>query len=157
MTLYDLTSEQVRLMEILADPDTELEEVQDTIDMIEEEFRDKADAYGMVYTQLLADVESIDDEIDRLTAMKKAKQKGAERLKAAMLNAMLATGQSKVEGKLYAYSTRKSQRLEITGEVPEDFLRYKDPEPDKKKITAWIKLNPCDWAHMEETTSLIVR
>lgn len=158
MTLYYLTSEQIRLMEILADPETDAEELQDTIEMVEQDFKDKADAYGQVYTQLMADAEMLDDEIERLTAMRKAKEAGAKRLKQAMLNAMLATGQSKVEGRLYAFSTRKAKKLAITGEVPEDFLRYKEPEPDKKAITDWIKNgHDCDFAHLEETTSLIVR
>ena len=158
MTLYELTGEQIRLMDILADPDIDAEDLQDTIDMVEENFRDKADAYGQVYTQLMADAEMLNDEIERLTAFRKAKENGAKRLKDAMLRAMLLTGQSKVEGHMYAFTTRKSKKLEITGEVPEDFLRYKDPEPDKKMITDWIKKgHEVSWAHLEENTSLIVR
>lgn len=126
--------------------------------MVEQDFKDKADAYGQVYTQLMADAETIHDEIDRLQAMRKAKEAGAKRLKDAMLNAMLATGQSKVEGHLYSFSTRKSQRLEITGEVPEDFLRYKEPEPKKDDITRWLKGHgPVEWAHLEDNISLQIR
>ena len=158
MTLYELTSEQLRLMVILADPETDADELSDTIEMVEADFKDKADAYGKVYTQLLADAEQVADEIERLTAIRKAKEAGAKRLKDAMLRAMQTLGMSKLEGTYYAYSTRKSQKLEITGEVPEDFLRYKDPEPDKKMITDWIKKgHECPFAHLEENTSLIVR
>lgn len=158
MTLYELTQDQLDLMSVLADPDSNAEDLQEEIEKIEANFRDKADAYGKVYNEMTADVEKLQVEIERLTALRKAKENGAKRLKDAMLNAMLATGQSKVEGLLFSFVTRKAKRLAITGEVPEDFLRYKEPEPDKKAITDWIKNgHDCDFAHLEETTSLIVR
>ena len=83
MTLYELKEEQLRLMEILADPDTDAKELQDTIEQVEADFRDKADAYGMVYTEMMADVEKLQDEIDRLTAKRKAKVVEAEAAAAA--------------------------------------------------------------------------
>ena len=158
MTLYELTGEQLRLMDILADPEVDAEELEDTIYMVEQDFKDKADAYGKVYTQMMADAEMLDVEIERLTALRKAKENGAKRLKQAMLNAMLATGQSKVEGKLYVFSTRKSKKVVPCGTVPSSYLRYKEPEPDLKKIGDYLKTNPdCDWAHFVENVSLIVR
>lgn len=158
MTLYQLTAEQIRLMEILADPETDADELADTIEAVQADFEDKADAYGQVYTQLMADAEQISDEIERLTAMRKSKETGAKRLKEAMLRAMLLTGQSKVEGKLYAFSTRKSKAVVTTGTVPDDFLIAQEPKVDKRKIADYLKLNPaCDWAAWEEHTSLIVR
>ena len=158
MTLYEITQDDLDIMTVLADPDSNAEDLQEAIEKVEANFRDKADAYGKIYTELMADVEKAQDEIDRLTAKRRAKENGAKRLKDAMLNAMLTTGRNKVEGHLFSFSTRKSKKLEITGEVPEDFLRYKDPEPDKKMITDWIKNgHDVSWAHLEENTSLIVR
>ena len=47
--------------------------------------------------------------------------------------------------------------MEITGKVPEQYLRYKDPEPDKKAIGEWLKDHDEEWAHLEDNISLIVR
>lgn len=178
MTLFELSDEYAelkRIQEILSEiPEEEKDELQekavnDTFEMVQLDFLDKADGYGMVLKnleasqdELKAQEEILKAEAARLAARRKALERNADRLKEAMLNAMIATGQSKIKTDKFTFGTRKSSSLVITTdnvfEIPDDLLRYKEPEPDKAAIKEYMKDHPdVSWARIETKQSLSVR
>ena len=154
----ELTDEQLRIMSVLNDPDADPAELKDTLELVELRFLDGVDFIGDIYEAYGEEIDALKKRIDRLTALKKQKESAQGSIKWHMLQAMLASGRSRVEGSFHMVSTRKSQHVEITGQVPEKYLRYKDPEPDKKAISELItKQGGCEFAQMVETVSLTVR
>lgn len=70
MTLYELTDDYLRLIE-LAESEDDPVAIMDTMDAIEGEIEDKADSYCAVIATLENDVSVVDAEIKRLQARKK--------------------------------------------------------------------------------------
>ncbi len=133
----------------------------DTEDMILMDFADKIDGYCTVRAQVAADRDQVKAEKMRLAAMQSRLEKKLEWLDNAMLQAMLIMDQKKVQGTYYTASTRSSAQVMIDAksvyELPDDMVRYADPVPDKVAIKNFLKNNECEWAHMEPTTSLIIK
>lgn len=165
MTIYTISDDMMRILNMLEQqPEDETEEqaLKDTLEMVKMDFAAKADGYGKVLRQLQAEAEAIKAEKIRLGQRQSTLEKNAERLKETMKQAMLMTGQKKVKTDLFTFSTRAGKELVIDTdnvfEIPDELLRYKDPEPDKAAIKEYLKTNPeCGWAHMIETQSLIVK
>lgn len=157
MNIYELTQDMIELQAMLEEEDSEA--VQDTLEMVAQDFAQKAEGYGIVIKQMEAEAEALRKEEQALAARRRAKENGAKRLKDAVCRALELTGQKKLETPRVAYSLRASQNVVIDRfeEIPEDMLRYKEPEADKAKIRAFLKLTPCDWAHMETRNSLIMK
>ena len=172
MTLYDLTQQMEELLAMLEelpeqdkeDADTQEQAIRDTLEMVSMDFAEKADGYGKVLCQLQAEADAVKTQKMRLAARQSAIEKNIDRLKDAMLNAMIQIGQKKLKTDLFTFSTRAGQDLVITAdsvfEIPDDYLRYKDPEPDKIAIKKYLKEHPeeeISWAHLVDTQSLTIR
>lgn len=88
--------------------------------------------------ELKAEADAIKAEEKALAERRQAKERKAESLKKYLDEAL--AGQ-KFETSRCVVSFRKSQKVEITDfdKIPDDYLRYKTPEPDKTAIKAAIK------------------
>lgn len=170
MTLYELTEEFLRLQQWLEEEDTEEDQaLNDTLEMISQDFEQKADGYGMVIRNLKADSAAIKaqedillEEVKRLRAKRTGIDDNTERLENALLKALVLTGKKNLKTEKFTYGTRKSSSVVIDAksmfDIPDDYLRYKDPEPDKTAIKDYLKDHPeCEWAHMETKVSLSLR
>ena len=73
-TLYELTGELLQLLEIAQDESVDLQTLEDTMDMVEGDFLQKADGYAKVLQQMNTEVEILDKEIKRLQARKSSRQ-----------------------------------------------------------------------------------
>lgn len=157
MTLYEMTNDMLELQAMLEEDDSEA--IQDTLEMVAQDFADKAERYGIIVKQMEAEAEALRKEEQTLAARRRAKEKGAQRMRDAVLRAMELTGQRKVETPRVVYSLRAAQNVVIDhfDQIPADMLRFKEPEADKTKIRAFLKLSPCEWAHIETRNSLIVK
>lgn len=181
MTLFVLTEWEKRLLELSEEPEIEIpkdatdeekealtkqieeqrQAYKDTLEAVHMDYTDKANGYGKVIRQLLADAEACKAEKLRLAAMQARYEKKAEQLKDALLRSMTELNLKKLKTELFQYSTRAGQELVIDAgsiwEIPDDYLRYKDPEPDKAAIKKFLKDNKADWAHLEDKQSLIIK
>ena len=181
MTLFKLTDWEKRLLELSEEPEIEIpkdatEEEQealtkqieeqrqaykDTLEAVHMDYTDKAEGYGKVIRQLIADAEACKAEKLRLAAMQARYEKKAEQLKDALLRSMTELNLKRLKTELFQFSTRAGQELVIDAEsiweIPGDYRRYKDPEPDKTAIKEFLKNNQADWAHLEEKQSLIIK
>lgn len=165
--MYEITPDLVRIMEYAADPETKWEDIADTVEMIEGEFIEKADGYCKVIRNAEGDVKDLDgqikilkEEIDRLTARKKSIEGNITFLKNTFKAAMEATGQTKIKLTGFTVYTKKSSQTVVDNmfAIPNECLRFKDPEPDKDKIAKYIdEHGPVEWAHVQENTSLVIR
>lgn len=184
MTLREITDERIRLLlEMMEAPEivipesdgtnddeiaalTEQKAMQeqafaDTLEMIQMDFAEKIDGYCTVRSQIAAERDMVKAEKIRLTKEQSRLEKKLERLDNAMLHAMQVMDQKKVKGQFYTAYTRSSTTVQIDAEsvfeIPDDYLRYKDPEPDKAAIKKYLKDNEATWAHLEETQSLVIK
>lgn len=99
---------------------------------------EKLEGLALWVKDLKAEADAIKAEEKALAERRQAKERKAESIK-AYLEKVLA-GQ-KFETSRAVCSFRKSQKVEITDidKIPDDYLRYSAPTPDKVAITAAIK------------------
>ena len=170
MTLYELTDELQRLQMWLEEEDADEDQaLTDTLEMVTQDFEQKADGYGMVIRNLEADASEIKaqeailmEEVKRLKDKRAGIEKQTDRLKEALRKALELTGKKNLKTEKFTYGTRKSSNVVIDAksiyDLPDDCLRYKDPEPDKTAIKEYLKDHPdCEWAHIETKMSLTLR
>lgn len=107
-TLYELKGEYLALLEMAEDPDTDAEALADTLESLNYDIEEKADAYVAVIGELDNDVAKIDAEIKRLTARKKAVSGNANRIKQNLQDTMTAIGKKKIKTALHTISVVKN-------------------------------------------------
>lgn len=164
MNLYEITGEILQLQEMLEAGEDE-QTVNDTLEAVMADFEGKADAYGAVIRNLEADANAYAEEIKRLTAKKTTAENGIKRLKTALLNAMIETGNEKIEGKVFKISTKnnapqlpKDITLDsLPTEIQGVYSRVKDPELDKVKLLADVKAGVIKDIELVRTRSLILK
>lgn len=158
-SLYQLSEEMVQLMDWMNDPEADQQAIADTLEGLQYELEDKAEAYCMVIRQFEADAEAYSKEAERFNQKKTICENNAKRMKDALMQAMVKTGHDDKNGlaaglfKLKVSGNGGKKPLKITGDVPSEFKRviYED---DHKAIREMLEHLPegqeCEWAHLEE-------
>ena len=102
------------------------------------DFDDKVEGIALWIKDLLSDAAAIKAEKDKLNERQKVCENKAKNLK-EYLSGFLA-GQ-KFKTPRVAISYRKSESVNVSDiwKIPDDYLKYKDPEPDKTKIKSALK------------------
>lgn len=122
--------------------DTESGEIIDleAIAALEMERDKKIENLGCWYKNLLADAEALKAQKNAFAEREKAKKAKAESLKGFLGRYLNG---KKFETAKVAMSFRKSEAVEFDakciGDVPEEFLKFKDPELDKVAVKKAIK------------------
>lgn len=98
----------------------------------------KIEHTAILIKELLLQASGIHEEEKRLAERRKQKERTAERLKTNLDHSLFG---QKFETSRVSVTYRKSEAVEIAPDarIPLDFLRYKDPEPDKTRLKAAIK------------------
>ena len=163
-TLYELTSDYENLLQLAEDPDTDPQILKDTMEAIEGEIEEKADGYAMIVKELEAQELALKMETDRLTNRRLAISNNITCLKRGLEAAMRLTGKTKFKTTLFSYGIQKNPPSVVMDEqyienIPKDYLKYKDPDIDKKRILADIKAGKdlSGIAHIVQTESLRIR
>jgi len=165
MTLYELTSDYLNLLELAEDPDIDEQAFLDTLEGIEGALEDKADNYAKIMRMLEADTKGIKAEEDRLSARRKTIEDNIKRMKQSLQTMMELTGKTKFKTQLFSFNVQNNPASVVMDEpdvanIPERFLKYKDPEIDRKAIKDAIKAgdeDAMDIAHLEQSQSLRIR
>ena len=163
-TLYELTEQYQKLLELADDPDIELDVFQDTLDGLTGEIENKANGYGAVIRELEADTDALDAEIRRLTTRKAKKKEVISRMKESLKRAMEMTDKPRIQTALFTFSIKRNppsvvMETDDWRRVPEEFLKTSDPTIDKAKVKEALKngeLFP-GVAHLEQTDRLDIR
>lgn len=138
MKLYEITNSINQVKKFIDDPE-ELTAYLDTLDV---ELKNKAKNIFMLMKNIEAPIQAIDDEIDRLTKMKKSYQAKANNLKNYISYTMQKNGIEKIESDIVKFSFRKSETIEIIDEsmIPSEFINIKEVKTvDKIAIKKAIK------------------
>jgi predicted DNA-binding protein YlxM (UPF0122 family) len=165
MTLYELTSDYLNLLELAEDPDIDEQAFMDTLEGIEGALEDKADGYAKVMRMLDGDAVTIKAEEDRLSTRRKTIENRIKRMKQSLQGMMELTGKTKFKTQLFSFNVQNNPASVVMDEsdvanIPERFLKYKDPEIDRKAIKDAIKAgdeDAMDIAHLEQTRGLRIK
>lgn len=125
MKLYEITGAMKEVQQMLEDG-VPVEQLQDTLDEIELDFKEKAESCLYALANLNAEAEGCKAEIARLTERKKIKENQAKKLKDYLLFNMQDLGFKKVDNGVMTASVRKGvQKLQINNEdaIPQEFKK----------------------------------
>lgn len=138
--LYALT-EQYRELASIDDMDDAA--VSDTLEGIKGEFEEKANAIAMLTNGLDATVTAIDNEIARLTAMKKAVKNRDASIRDYLKTNMQATGITNIKCELFSITLAKGRDMAVVTDenlLPDEYTKVKTSiTPDKALILKDLK------------------
>ena len=162
--LYEIGSSYIRVQDMAGDPEIDPQTLADTMEAIEGELEIKAENYAKVMKNLEGDVAAIKAEIDRLTSKKKTIENNIKNMKATLQSVMEVTGKTKFKTDLFSFGIQKNAPsvvidVEDVRDIPEDYLKFKEPEVDKTAIKAAINdgVDLTGIAHLETKYSLRIR
>lgn len=139
MRLYEITKQ---LNELLEMEDIPREQIEDTINLIEEEFEGKAEMVAAYISELEADEAGMKAEIDRLSERKRVLTAKIDNLKDYLRHNMLASGKTNIKGKLFSITLGKpSPVLDVlvpVEQLPEKY-RVVNFSADNAAIKAALK------------------
>jgi SMC interacting uncharacterized protein involved in chromosome segregation len=141
--LHEITSNHKELMKMVDNDELSIEDVADTMDMIEGEFNDKAMSLVAVKDNMETDVTAIDAEIKRLTARKKGiKNRQASMIEYLRSN-MEALKITNIKCPLFSITLAKGRdivQIDDESKIHTDYLNIKTSTiPMKKEILATLK------------------
>lgn len=164
MTLYDLTSDYLHLLDLMGDPDIDIEVINDTLEALDGEIEAKADGYAMIMKELEASAEAIKKEEERLYARRKSLEERVKHLKNKLQESMELTGKTKFKTALFSFGIQNnapSVVIDDESKVPAEYWVQKDPEISKTAIKDYLKGlaegETCEFAHLTQTQSLRIK
>lgn len=160
-SIYELTADYLQIMQMMEDGELDPQTLADTMEAVEGEFEIKAESYAKVMRNLDGDITAIKAEIDRLTKKKQTLENNIKTMKKALQGAMEVTGKTKFKTDLFSFRIQKNAPSVIMDEtyienVPERFLKYKDPEINRTAIKEAILAGEDleGLAHLEQSSSI---
>jgi hypothetical protein len=159
--LFQITS-KARELSLALESGELTKELENELVINQTELQEKAINYGYVVRSLESDVSIIDEEMKRLTAIKKAKNGAIDRMKESVLNAMLIYDIEKVTSPTLNLSVRnnpESVDIPMTELLDEKFLVTKTiVSPDKVAIKKAIQNGEnVEGATLVRTQSLLIK
>lgn len=160
-SIYELTADYIQIMQMMEEGELDPQTLADTMEAVEGEFEIKAESYAKVMRNLDGDITAIKAEIDRLTKKKQTLENNIKTMKKALQGAMEVTGKTKFRTELFSFRIQKNAPSVIMDEtyienVPERFLKYKDPEINRTAIREAILAGEDleGLAHLEHSSSI---
>lgn len=149
-SLYEMTEDMKRIMEILdnaeaegVEDDERIKEAEELKKLVELAIEDKCDNIAYIIKNYEADISSVAEEINRLRKVKQRNESQLKSLKERVVSAMVLLGKKNISTSIGKLSTRRSESVEVYGdikELPEEFKRLKiEVSPDKTALKKAIK------------------
>ncbi|MDR1240298.1 MAG: siphovirus Gp157 family protein [Oscillospiraceae bacterium] len=147
MPLYEISERYFNFLQIFKNDEVPDEKVNYKFQSLEGEFSEKADSIACFIKNLNAEAEAIKKEIASLIERGTSKLKCAERLTEYLKSQMEFIGKSKIETARNRITIRKNPEsviltkdfLNWAKESGKEFLKFKEPEPDKLKIKEFLQ------------------
>lgn len=159
MTLYEIDAEILSLMDQAVDPETgEINEsVYEALDQLQMDREHKIESIALVFKNAKADAEAYKAEKMSFAKKQADAEALAERMKGYLAYALNG---EKFKTSKVSVSYRKSEIVNYTDidMVPQQYIRYKDPEVDKVNLKDALKMGakiPGVW--LEEKQNVQVR
>ena len=139
MTLYEMSAAAMQLYELLEAGEIDEQTVLDTMENIGAS--EKLESYVKIQRQLEAKCAAFDAEIKRMTDRKHVIERHIDRLKAAQVDFMQATGQRKAEAGTFTLTLRENKSVKVLDEsaIPETFWKPQPAKLDKAGIKDALK------------------
>ena len=160
MKLYEITGALLELLEMATEQELDQKTINDTMEVMEFEFEEKADGYAKVIKTLEGNVDSLDKEIERLTKRKNTVKNNIASIKRNLEGAMITTGKTKFKTLLFNFGIQKNPAsvvIDDESQIPEEYLVAQEPKVDKTGLKNFLKDNEVEWAHLVQTESLRIR
>lgn len=163
MSLYDITNEIIDLLDLLADPDAEKEDIDKSLKLMQDQFETKFDGYMKALKNLEADEVVIKEEINRLKGRLESNKKSQENLKTAVMNSMIAIEKPKIKTALFSATVKKTNPSVVIvdeDEIPEEFYTTKtivERKLDKKLLKTHLTESEEEYAYLEQQNSLLIK
>lgn len=141
ITLYHITSEQLRINELLEESGGELTpEIEEALVLNEHNFVTKSEGYIQTIAKYQALVDAADNIIKEAQRKKRVFDNISKRLKERLQAAMIIMGRDKVEVGIHTLSLRNSVAVNITEEskIPNEFIKV-ETSVDKMKVKEALK------------------
>lgn len=142
MTIYELTDEYRRLMELAEDPEVEVDILADTIEALDGEIEAKADGYGRVIKNLEADISGIHAEEARLARRRRAMESNLDHIKDALLWGMRECNKPSIKTDLFGFRIQKnpaSVEIDPDAVIPDEYLIPQEPKVDRQALKDALK------------------
>jgi hypothetical protein len=140
-TLYAITSEQLRINELLEESGGELTpEIEEALTLNEENFLVKSEGYIESIARFKALAEAADVRIKEMQRIKKTAENSKRRLEERLLWALQTMGRDKVEIGLRKLALRMTTAVNITDEtaIPAEYIKV-ETSVDKMRIKEALK------------------
>ncbi len=141
MTLYEMSEAARQLYDLLESGEIDEQTVTDTMESIGAS--EKLESYIHVQRQIESEIAAFDAEIDRMTERKNSLKKQVDRLKAAQVEFMLATGQKSAAAGTFKLTIRENKAVDVIDEavIPPEYMTIvpETRKPDKKAMLAALK------------------
>lgn len=151
MTLYNIMNEFKELYQ-LATEDSDQQAFLDTLESLKGDLEAKSAGYVSVIKQLEMEADECDKVIEEFKNKKSARKNAVKRMREALLQAMDVAGVDTLPAGNYTLKIAPNggmQPLDITGEVPDSFMKVK-LEPDTDKIRkALMDGKELEFAHLK--------
>lgn len=153
--MYEIAT-SIRDIGELIDDDAELTQYLDSLDM---QLVEKTENILKYQRHIEMQESALDSEIKRLTDLRIAYRNRNENIKRYIQYAMESGGIKKIETPVGNLTLRKTESVEITGELPSVFIKTKVTEtPDKKAIKEALKKGEkIEGASLKQYNSLIIK
>ena len=141
-TLYELTGEYQRLYEMAEECELELDDLKDTLESLDGEFEDKAVGYAQVMKEFDGQIAAIKAEVDRLNERMNSLKNNKDRMKQALEEAMISTGNEKFKTDLFSFNIQNNPTtvsIDVNAKIPEKYYIAQEPKLDKKSLIKDIK------------------
>lgn len=152
-SLYEINAAILECVDLETGEIVDVEKLQE----LQMEREQKIESVALWYKNLLSDAAQYKAEKDAFAEKERAAKAKAERLKEYLLTALQGEAYKSTRVNI---SYRSSNRVIVDDalNLPPRFVRFADPEPDKKEIMAAIKAGEeVNGAHMESSTSIIIK
>lgn len=137
MNIYEIEAEFRHLQEALENQEIPDEVYADMIDCMDFELEAKADGYAKVIRNMESSINSLAAEANLLNTKKKTLETRVDKLKSTLLTALLNIKGEKVQGEIFGFAVRNSERVE----VPDirRFFEAMEANPEDKQLYVTVK------------------
>lgn len=147
-SIYELNKNYQYVSELLetAETEEELQVINDTLELLQCSIEEKVENTAKYIKNVESDIEGIKAEINRLTTLKKQKERNTEWLKSNIEYALRNKGIEKLEVGTFKCGYRKSESVEVDdlAAIPSDYTKTEikaDKTAIKKALKAGEEIN----------------
>ena len=163
-SVYEIKAGFYTLTSLIEDETVSDEDILDAWNNQTDDLKDKFENCCKYIKNVESDIAGLKEEEARLKAKRKSLENSIERFKGLMHETMNAAGEKKLSCGTFTVSLQKNPESVVMDEqyienIPEEYLKYKDPEIDRAKIKEHLKagVNLEGIAHLEQSEGLRIR